>query len=54
MRRLRKVVHALTEEKLNKLVLSHENCGWKVASELRKFHNGIGYLVTFDPEMRTQ
>lgn len=54
MRHLRKVVHALTEERLNKLVLSHEDRGWKVASELRKHHNGIGYLMTFDPERGAQ
>lgn len=51
-RLLKKVVYALSESRLEKLVVQHEKRGWKRASEIRDYQNGIGILMEFPPKLR--
>jgi hypothetical protein len=47
-KQLKKIVYALTETTLLKLIKTHENRGWSLASEIKKHRNGLGCLMICD------
>jgi hypothetical protein len=47
-KQLKKIVYALTESTLKKLISTHENRGWSLASEIKKHGNGLGCLMICD------
>jgi hypothetical protein len=44
-RQLKKIVYALTENKLLKLIETHEGRGWAQASEIKEHGYGLGCLM---------
>lgn len=46
-KQLKKLVYAMSENTLNKLVLVHEERGWERASEIKKHGYGVAMLMAF-------
>lgn len=42
---LKKVVYGLTQPNLEKVIRSHENRGWELASEIKEYRYGFGVLM---------
>jgi hypothetical protein len=54
-RQLKKIVYALTENKLLKLIEIHEGRGWSKASEIKEHGYGVGCLMIWaKPEGRVK
>lgn len=47
-RQLKKVVFAMSEEKLKKLIINHEVRGWKTAGDVKKYGYGLGCQMVWD------
>lgn len=47
-RPLKKVVYALTDHGMNKLIQDHENRGWERGSEVKEYGYGFGCLMVFN------
>lgn len=45
---LKKIVYAINEGNLKKVVADHEARGWQRASENKKHGNGLGCLMIWD------
>jgi hypothetical protein len=46
-RQLKKIVYALDDHKINKLIEDHENRGWAKASEVKEYNYGLGCLMIY-------
>lgn len=44
-RQLKKVVYGLNESSIKKVIKSHEDRGWKQASEIKEYGYGLGCLM---------
>lgn len=51
---LKKVVYALNEPTLKKLIKDHEDRGWSQASEIKEHGYGFGCLMEFKKNTRKQ
>jgi hypothetical protein len=49
-KQLKKIVYALDDKKLNKVVEAHEGRGWSRASENKEYNYGLGCLVIWDKQ----
>ncbi|MBO0959551.1 hypothetical protein J1P26_07365 [Neobacillus sp. MM2021_6] len=47
-RQLKKVVYAINENNLKKVVSDHENRGWAIASDAREYGYGWGCLMKWN------
>jgi hypothetical protein len=47
---LKKVVYAINETNLKKVVADHEERGWKQASEIKEYGYGLGCLMVWDKQ----
>lgn len=46
-KQLKKVVYALNENNLNKVIAAHEARGWQIKSEVKEYRNGVAVLMYF-------
>lgn len=47
-RQLKKIVYAINDVKLKKVVSDHESRGWTKASEIKEYGYGLGCLMVWD------
>jgi hypothetical protein len=47
-RQLKKIVYALDNHTINKIIVDHENRGWTKASEIKEYVYGLGCLMTYE------
>jgi hypothetical protein len=52
-RQLKKVVYALTDKKLRKVIEAHEGRGWSQASEIKEHGYGYGCLMIWIKQERS-
>lgn len=45
---LKKIVFALTEERLKPLIIDHEKRGWTQASEIKPYNLGLGCQMVWE------
>jgi hypothetical protein len=49
-KQLRKIVYALNEHKLNRIIQAHQDRGWVTASEVKDYGYGLGVLMVWGQE----
>jgi hypothetical protein len=47
-RQLKKIVYALNDNTINKIIKDHEDRGWKKASEVKDYIYGLGCLMIYE------
>jgi hypothetical protein len=47
---LKKIVYALTEDRLKSLITDHEDRGWTQASEVKPYNRGLGCLMVWEKQ----
>ncbi|NRD80300.1 hypothetical protein HPT25_23545 [Bacillus sp. BRMEA1] len=47
-KQLKKIVYALSEGNLKKVILDHESRGWAKASDVKEYNYGVGCLMIWN------